>query len=65
MQGYIKFPRDTSKPGFGYASIAHEPAYPIKSGPNPPALAPAGLQQRLRKALVRGAGSLKARSAEA
>ena len=35
LQGFIKFPRDTSKLGFGYASIAHEPAYPIKTSPNP------------------------------
>jgi hypothetical protein len=35
VQGFIKFPRDTSKLGFGYASIAHEPAYPIKTSPNP------------------------------
>lgn len=34
-EGFIKFPRDTSKLGFGYASIAHEPAYPIKTSPNP------------------------------
>jgi Papain family cysteine protease len=35
VQGFVKFPRDTSKLGFGYASIAHEPAYPVKTSPNP------------------------------
>jgi C1A family cysteine protease len=61
-EGYMKFPRDASKLGFGYASIAHEPAFPIKTSPNPPTPA---MQQRLQRALGRGAGAATAATAEA
>ena len=35
-QGYIKFKRGLG--GFGHCSIAHEPAYAIKTHPNPTAV---------------------------
>lgn len=61
----MKFPRNTTQMGFGYASLAHEPAFPIKTSDNP--LAPE-LQHRLRRAIIRSAGSsagsMKANSAE-
>jgi len=38
-KGYIRFPK--GKGGFGYNSIAHEPAYPVKLHPNPKSAADA------------------------
>lgn len=45
IQGYIKFKRGLG--GFGQCSITHEPAYAIKTSPNPVLLTP--LSQAGRK----------------
>ena len=57
LQGYIKFKRGLG--GFGHCSIAHEPAYAIKTTPNPAAmpLEPATLSLAGRKGGMQSASA--------